>query len=295
MNSRTNLSTSTLPAALAGIRVVSIALNLPGPACARRLADFGASIIKVEPPDALGGDPMRQYARGYYDELHQGIEIRPLNLKSESDRATLDELLASADIFLTSQRDAALERLKLDWSVLTARFPRLCQVAIVGSESGNDAGHDLTYIAAAGLATPPQLPATLIADLAGSERAVTAAFAALRLAQQTGRGHRLVVSLETAANAFAGPHQHGLTRQGGLLAGQHPGYNFYEANDGWIALAALEPHFAARVEAASGVAFTHAALAEYFRQHGVGHWAQWAQVHDIPLATIPSPPPTALS
>jgi crotonobetainyl-CoA:carnitine CoA-transferase CaiB-like acyl-CoA transferase len=282
-----------MPAALAGIRVVSIAPNLPGPACARRLADFGASVVKVEPPDAMGGDPMRQYARSYYDELHQGIEIRSLNLKSASDRATLDELLAHADILLTSQRDAALERLKLDWNALSARFPRLCHITIVGSDAGNDAGHDLTYIAAAGLATPPQLPVTLIADLAGSERAVTATFAALRLAQQTGRGHRLVVSLETAANAFAGPHQHGLTRQGGLLAGRHPGYNFYEAIDGWVALAALEPHFAARVEMASGVAFTQPALSKYFCQHGVGHWAQWAREHDVPLATIPSPTSTS--
>lgn len=293
MNTRTNISTPTLSAALAGIRVVSIALNLPGPACARRLADFGAAVIKVEPPDALGGDPMRQYAHSYYNELHQGIEIRALNLKSASDHATLDELLANTDILLTSQRDAALERLKLNWDSLSARFPRLCHIAIVGSDAGIDAGHDLTYIAAAGLATPPRLPATLIADLAGSERAVSAAFAALRLAQQTGRGHRLFVSLETAANAFAGPHQHGLTCQGGLLAGRHPGYNFYEASDGWVALAALEPHFVARVEAASGVAFTHAALVEYFRQYGVSHWAQWAQENDVPLATIPSPSPTS--
>ncbi|MEO8103623.1 MAG: CaiB/BaiF CoA-transferase family protein [Betaproteobacteria bacterium] len=289
MNSPANGSTAPLPAPLSGVRVVSIALNLPGPACARRLADFGAAVIKVEPPDALGGDPMRRYARGYYDELHRGVEIHTLDLKTDAGRTALDQHLATADVFLTSQREAALARLQLDGNALSARFPRLCQVAIAGSERGNDAGHDLTYIAAAGLATPPHLPATLIADLAGAERATTAVFAALRMAQRTGRGHRIVVSLEAAANAFAGPHRHGLTQHGGLLAGQHPGYNFYLAQDGWIALAALEPHFASRVQSASGVAFTGEALAAYFQPHGIDHWSQWALEHDIPLATIPSP------
>ena len=59
MNTASDVST-VLP--LVGIRVVSMALNLPGPACVRRLANFGASVIKVEPPDALGGDPLRIYA-----------------------------------------------------------------------------------------------------------------------------------------------------------------------------------------------------------------------------------------
>jgi crotonobetainyl-CoA:carnitine CoA-transferase CaiB-like acyl-CoA transferase len=288
MNSSANGSTALLPAALGGVRVVSIALNLPGPACARRLADFGATVIKIEPPAVLGGDPMREYARGYYDELHRGMEIHALNLKTDDGRLALDGLLATADVLITSQRDAALDRLSLGWDALSARFPRLCQVAIVGSVAGNDAGHDLTYIAAAGLATPPHMPATLIADLAGAERAVSATFAALRLLQQSGCGHRMLVSLATAAHAFAGPHTHGLTRAGGLLSGGHPGYNFYPARDGWVVLAALEPHFAARVQAASQVEFTPAALTEYFRQHDVRHWAAWAEQHDIPLATLPS-------
>ena len=295
MNSQTDGSTPTSLAPLGGVRVVSIAINLPGPSCVRRLVDFGASVVKVEPPEALGGDPMRQYARGYYDELHRGVDIRALNLKTDPGRAALDQLLASADVLLTSQRDAALERLGLAWSVLSARFPQLCQIAIVGSESGDDAGHDLTYIAEAGMATPPHLPVTLIADLAGAERAATATFAALRLANQSGRGHRIAVSLNDAAKAFAGPRKYGLTDAGGLLAGKHPGYNFYRANDGWIAVAALEPHFAMRVQAASDVAFTLDALAQYFRQHGVAHWTKWALEHDIPLATLPSSSTTSNS
>ena len=293
-----DVSTASTPLALEGVHIVSIALNLPGPACARRLADFGAAVTKIEPPDALGGDPMRHYASGYYEELHRGIAVRTLNLKADADRAALDALLATADILLTSQREAALARLKLDWPTLFARFPKLSQVAIVGSAAGDDAGHDLTYLAMAGLATPPQLPATLLADLAGAERATTATFAALRLAEQSGRGRQWVVSLESAAQAFSGPHRHGLTAAGGILAGRHPGYNFYRARDGWLALAALEPHFAERVKMASDVPFTVAALSDFFGGNTAQHWQRWANEHDIPLAALPLsttvPPSTTL-
>ena len=105
MNSDADIS---FPRPLSGVRVVSIALNLPGPACARRLADFGATVVKVEPPDALGGDPMRIYAPSYYEALHEGLDVRTLNLKNVDDRAAFDDLLATADVLLTAQREAAL-------------------------------------------------------------------------------------------------------------------------------------------------------------------------------------------
>ena len=250
MNSASDIST---PLPLAGIRVVSMALNLPGPACVRRLADFGASVIKIEPPAALGGGPMRIYAASYYQELHAGLDVRALNLKDAEQRATFDTLLANADVFITAQRVAALTRLQLAGDALSMRFPSLCHIAIVGDESSNDSGHDLTYMTDAGLATPPHLPPTLFADLAGAERAVTATLAVLRLAEKTGRGQHMVVSLGDAARAFSGPMRHGLTNVGGLLAGAHPGYNFYRALDGWIALAALEPHFVERLDRKSVV------------------------------------------
>ena len=289
MKDRLDVSTPEALRALDGVRVVSIALNLPGPACARRLADFGARVTKIEPPAARGGDPMQQYAPEYYAELHAGLEVRILDLKASADRATLDALLSNADVLLTSQREDALARLKLDWSTLSQQFSRLSQVAIVGAEGSDDAGHDLTYLATAGLLSPPQLPTTLVADLGGAERAVTATFAALRVAEITGRGQRIVVPLQSAAAAFSGPHRHGLTAPGGLLAGTHPGYNFYRASDGWIALAALEPHFAARVQTASQTAFTVESLNRFFSKQSTQYWQRWACEQDIPLAIVPSP------
>ena len=118
MNSASNVST-LLP--LYGVRVVSIALNLPGPACVRRLSDFGASVIKVEPPDSLGGDPLRTYAASYYKSLHAGLDVRTLNLKDVGQRAAFDDLLANADVFITAQRESALARLQLAGDVLSFR------------------------------------------------------------------------------------------------------------------------------------------------------------------------------
>ena len=288
MNSDSDVST-LLP--LTGIRVVSIALNLPGPACVRRLADFGASVIKVEPPASLGGDPMRIYAASYYEALHDRLEVRGLNLKDTQQRAAFDDLLANADVFITAQREGALARLQLAGDALFMRFSSLCHIAIVGDGNSGVAGHDLTYLADAGLATPPHLPPTLFADLAGAERAVSAVFAALRLRQRTGRGQHLIVSLEAAAQSLAGPMTHALTSAGGLLAGTHPGYNFYRARDGWIALAALEPHFVERLREASGVDFTIKGLQQFFDTKSIRDWKTWATAHDIPLSVISDPSP----
>jgi alpha-methylacyl-CoA racemase len=275
---------------LEGIRVVSIALNLPGPACVRRLADFGASVIKIEPPPSRGGDPMMGYSSRYYRALHSGIDTRALDLKETNDRAAFDTLLASADVLITSQRLAALVRLGLAGEAFEKAFPQLVHIAIIGDEESDAPGHDLTYLAEAGIATPPQLPATLLADLAGAERATTAVFAGLRLRDASGRGTHMRVSLRATAEAFAEPARYGLTAPGDILGGRHPGYNFYRAADGWIALAALEPAFFDRLISALNIqpAQDHrAAITDAFATQSIAHWKAFAATHDIPLSALP--------
>ncbi|MBA2476207.1 MAG: CoA transferase, partial [Actinobacteria bacterium] len=187
---------------LAGTRVVSLAVNTPGPVAAARLRELGAEVTKVEPP---GGDPLERVSRPWYDELRAGQEVVRLDLKSDEGRAALDELLAPADVLLTSHRPSALSRLGLAWSDLHARFPRLVQVAIVGFAAPDQElpGHDLTYLASRGLLAPPELPRTLIADLGGAERAV-AAVLGLLLARERGDGAGYAeVALAGAADFFA--------------------------------------------------------------------------------------------
>ena len=152
------------------MHVVTTALNIPGPVAAARLRDLGATVTKIEPPD---GDPLALAAPDWYRELAARQEVVRLDLKQQ----TLDELLGEADLLLTSQRTAALARLGLAWEAVHERHPQLSHVAIVGE--GERAGHDLTYLAGRGLLDPPRLPRTVMADLLGAERAVSAAAVAM--------------------------------------------------------------------------------------------------------------------
>jgi crotonobetainyl-CoA:carnitine CoA-transferase CaiB-like acyl-CoA transferase len=271
---------------LAGIRVVNLGINLPAPAAAARLAAMGAHVTKVEPP---AGDSMEAQGPGYYTALAAGQEVLVLDLKVPDDRKRLDGLLERCDVLLTSSRLAALARLGLAWQDLAGRFPRLLQVAVIGYPPPREQvpGHDLTYLAHLGLLSPPALPRTLIADLAGAERAVSAALALL-LARGSGRPERYAeVSLSESAAAFAAPWRHGLTAEGGLLGGGFPAYGVYEARSGWVAVAALEPHFHEALRQALGVErLDRATLAEAFPARTPAEWEAWADARGLPLAAV---------
>lgn len=272
---------------LRGLRVVSIALNLPGPAAARRLVGLGAAVTKVEPP---GGDPMARYHSAWHAALAQGQYIRQIDLKSEVGREELEGLLDDAHLLITSSRPSALARLELDWPRLSARHPRLSQVAIVGypAPDAERTGHDLTYLAAEGLVTPPVLPLSLVADLAGAERAVSAALAIILDRERTGNPGYAEVSLAQMANDLAEPLRMGVTVPGGLLGGGFPGYGLYRAKDGWIAVAALEPHFLAALEREVGT--TAEAMAAAFAQHPVAYWTRRGLELDIPMVAVSREP-----
>jgi alpha-methylacyl-CoA racemase len=270
---------------LTGLHVVSLAINLPGPVAAARFVGLGAEVTTVLPPS---GDPLQHVAPDWFEELHDGQRLVTLDLKSDRGIADLHAILEGADVLLTSSRPAALARLGLNPETVAARHPRLCQVAIVGHSGaeGDRAGHDLTYQADAGLLRPPAMPSTLIADLAGSERAVTEALAAVRQRDRTGIGAAREVALADAAQAFAEPVRRGLTTPDGVLGGGLPTYALYATSDGHVALAALEWHFAERVGAALGVELTESALRAAFAQEPTAHWVALAGEHDLPLAAV---------
>jgi crotonobetainyl-CoA:carnitine CoA-transferase CaiB-like acyl-CoA transferase len=274
---------------LAGLRVVTTALNLPGPAACSRLRDLGATVVKVEPPQ---GDPMQAYDAAWYADLHASIEVRRLDLKSPAGGAAMDAMLTEADLLVTAQRPSALARLGLGARALAERFPRLCHVAIVGHPPPEEehAGHDLTYLAQAGLVAPPGLPATLYADMAGAERVVTTALA-LVLARDRGRPARAAhAPLAEAAEWLAGPLWRGLTAPGALLGGGYAGYNVYATQDGWIAVAALEPHFAHALGEALGIEpLERSSLAARFATASSAHWETWARARDLPIVAVRTP------
>lgn len=276
---------------LTGVAVVSIAVNLPGPAAVARLARQGADVVTVLPP---GGDPMEQFARAYFDELHEGQDVRRVDLKSEAGRAEVDELLAAADVFVTSSRPSALRRLGLDFTAVHARHPQLCQVDIVGypGERAETPGHDLTYQAATGLLGDGRMPTALVVDLAGAERAAAEAVAALVARARLGGGVRREVPLSDLAETMSRPLAHGLTTPGRLLGGGLPVYGIYDTAEGAIALAALEPHFAESLLRALELDpedLTRERLEEVFAQRTASEWAQWATEHDLPLTPLRHP------
>ena len=139
---------------LRGVRVLSLALNLPGPAALMRLQAQGAHCSKVEPPS---GDPMGLYNRTAYDTLHQGVKVFTADLRTEAGQKAVHKELARADVLLTSFRPSALRKLGMDWATLHKVYPALSQVDIVGArgERAEVPGHDLTYMAEHGLVRRP--------------------------------------------------------------------------------------------------------------------------------------------
>lgn len=289
---------------LRGVRVLSLALNLPGPAALMRLKAMGATCLKAEPPGPKGapagtsGDPMGQYNATAYATLHDGIKLVTLDLKTEQGQQKLHKELARTDLLLTSFRPSALAKLGLGWKALHKAYPALSVVAIVGAPGSRaeEPGHDLTYLADAGLVTGLDLPATLFADMGGSLMASEAALKAVLTQKTSGKGSFQEVALSDAAAWLALPRSWGLTQPQGAVGGAHAGYRIYPCKDGRVAVAALEPHFAAALCAAAGVPMagmatlfqsaTHNAIAHFLAGQTRRQLDKLAQVKDIPLHTL---------
>ena len=237
---------------LKGVRILSLALNLPGPAALMRCEQMGARCVKLQSP---AGDPMQTYSLPAYTALHQGIRISTADLKSDAGQKTLHRELAKADVLLTSFRPTALVKLGLTWKALHKQYPQLSQVAIVGSPGAQAEapGHDLTYLAENGLVPGLDLPTTLYADMGGSLMASEAVLQAALHKHTLQKGVYLEVALSGAASYLALPRVWGLTTPGAAIGGGHAGYQIYPCKNGRVVVAALEPHFAARLCAAAGL------------------------------------------
>ena len=271
---------------LKDIRVVSLAINVPGPVAAAGLLELGASIVKVEPPT---GDPLAEYSPEWYRKLVQGQKVITLNLKEVGQREKFDVLLAQSDLLITSMRPQALERLNLTWLHLHKQFPNLSQISIIGYETPreNSSGHDLTYQAKAGLIAPPYFPRTLIADLAAAEKVVSTALGFILGCQRGQPATFSQISIESVIKGFSAPLDYGLTGTNGLLGGASAFYNIYRTAQGWIAVAALEPHFLNKLIKQLGlVEIRYEDLQDVFLTRTANEWESWAQAYDIPISAL---------
>lgn len=285
--------TNTSSPPLAGTRVLSLALNLPGPAALMRLRALGASCTKAEPP---AGDPMARYSPVAYTAMHSDINVVCIDLKAPEGQKQMGGLLAQSDVLLTSFRPSALHKLGLGWPVLSAAHPQLSVVSIVGApgDRAEEAGHDLTYMAETGLVPDLTLPPTLYADMAGALAASEAVLQAVFSARTQGRGVQLEVALSEAARWMALPRLWALTTTGGDVGGGHAGYRVYACADGRVALAALEPHFARSVCRLAGLpdatdmreAATHLHIAAWLSGRTRAQLDELATEHDLPMVTM---------
>lgn len=286
--------TSVIP--LQGVRILSLALNLPGPAALMRCRELGAQCTKIEPPV---GDAMRHYNRQAYDDMHVGVKVLQADLKTEAGSQQLHALLEQTDVLLTSFRPSALEKLGIAWDALHTRHPSLCQVAIVGAagSAAEEPGHDLTYMSAHGLVPGLELPPTLYADMGGALLAVQGVLQAALRQRGGGEGIYIEVALADAAGWLGKPRAWGLTSPGASIGGGHAGYRVYPCKDGRVAVAALEPHFAKALCEAAGLAEsdlramhkpeTHKGVATFFAGKTRAQLDALAVGKDIPLHTMP--------
>lgn len=196
-----------------GVKVVELGMWVAGPAAGGILADWGADVIKIEPPT---GDPARLFGRmlGCDMGLNPPFEMDNrskrsvvLDLGTDSGRVTAFELLAGADVFLTNVRPGALQRLGLDFESVSAINPRLVYGLITGyGDNGPDADRAAFDVAAfwsrAGVAhlltrpgeTPPFQRGGMGDHSAGMTMAA-AVCAALLARERTGAGQLVTTSL----------------------------------------------------------------------------------------------------
>jgi crotonobetainyl-CoA:carnitine CoA-transferase CaiB-like acyl-CoA transferase len=189
------------------VRVVDMGFWVAGPAAAGLLADWGADVVKIEPPR---GDPMRQFYRVLagvelpscppFDLDNRGKRSVALDLAEPESRAAARALVLGADVFITNYRHDALARLGLDYASLSAANPRLIYAHVTGyGQEGPDrdrAGYDIgAFWARAGIATIlAQAGGDPIGSRAGfgdhitASHALAGVLAALYAREKTGKG-----------------------------------------------------------------------------------------------------------
>lgn len=252
--------------AFAGLRVVELGVWVAAPATAALLADWGADVIKVEPPS---GDPMRFVfgSLGIDDDMpnpafaldNRGKRSMVLDLRSDEGKGALERLLATADVFISNLRPGALDGLGLEAEATVARHPHLvyCSVSgygLKGPERDRPTYDIGAFWARSGLARQmadgdgnPLNARGGIGDHVTGLAALAGVLAAVMEQRHTGRGRVVEVSL-LRTGAYALGWDLGLQMTLGKVAGSEPRHrnqaplmNPYLTKDGqWFFFTGLE-------------------------------------------------------
>ena len=290
---------------LSGIKVIELAHLIAGPYCGMLLADEGADVIKVEPPQGeltRSREPIRTTDQGtmsgYYASLNRRKKSIVLDLKNPEGASVFQKLLSDADIFVTNMRTRALRNLGLDPQRMLERYPSLIIVCMTGfgliggGEDADRAGLAMVAEALSGITSltrdrsgRPVWCGFALGDIITGTTAHAAALLALRNRDQTGNGRLIDMALpdstlpfatvalarvqaaDEETNAYSGSNDfHGVP------------YGTFEAADGFYNLGVINDDFWARLCEGMGLPeLAHDPRYEVFRERA----KRQAEVHEI--------------
>jgi len=197
-----------------GLLVLDLTRVLAGPYAALMMAELGARVIKIEPPD---GDDARRYGpfitgesgaakSGYFMSINRGKQSIALDLKKDEDRRIFEALLARADVLIENYRGGTMEKLGYGWESLKDKNPRLIYAAVSGfGHTGPYAArpaYDMVVQAMGGImsltghpGSPPTRVGTSVGDLTAALFGTVGIAAALYDRERTGRGQKVDVGM----------------------------------------------------------------------------------------------------
>jgi len=266
--------TSFKPGPLSGLRVLELGTLLAGPFCGQLLGDFGAEVIKIEPPNQ--GDPMRAWGREkaggkslWWPVVARNKKAITLDLRQAEGQALLKDLVKQSDFLLENFRPGTMEKWGLGWSELSAINPRLIMIRVSGfGQTGpysRQAGFGAIGEAMGGLryvvgdpSTPPSRMGISIGDSLAATFACIGALSALHHRDKTGRGQvvdsaiyeavlNMMESLVTEYDKVGYIRE----RTGAILPNVAPS-NVYKTRDGMVLIAANQDTVFSRLAEAMG-------------------------------------------
>jgi crotonobetainyl-CoA:carnitine CoA-transferase CaiB-like acyl-CoA transferase len=312
---------------LAGVRVVDLTAMVMGPYCTQIMADMGADVIKVEPPQ---GDDTRYVSvgptrgmSGVFVNVNRGKRGVALDLKSDAGKTALRALIEQADVFIHSMRAKAVARLGFSYPDVAAINPRIVYTNCYGyGRRGPDRdlpAYDDTIQAACGVPSVQQqltgeanFVGTIMADKVAGLTALYATMMALFHRERTGEGQEVEVGMfEAMASFMLVEHANGAIFDPPLGPAVYPravapNRRPYRTSDGYIAaLIYNDRHWAAFVDSvrpawatdsyatlenrASQIDTVYSLLAETLLQRTTGEWLELFRELEIPAAPLSSP------
>jgi len=315
------------PLPLSGVVVAEFCNVAAGPYCGMLLADMGAEIIKIEPPD---GDMLRQWPphTGGFSEnfasLNRGKKSIALDLKNASDRDIAWRIMCQADVVIENNRPGAMDRLGLGWAKIRAANPKLifCSISAYGQSGPRAAegGFDVTIQAASGIMSvtgePGGAPVKCgvpVSDFTAGLYGAFAVSAALLQVRAGGAGVHIDVPMlgaSLAIGAFQTSEFFGTGRNPQPLGSAHPRnapYQAFPARDRFFIIAAgndklwasvceivgrsdlvADPRFVSVRDRAKNQTALAQILSEAFRTRDAATWLEEFARAGVPASLIAS-------